>query len=408
MRLWMSGMWAACLREIKGIPSRPQEWISSALLPIFWLLIIVGIFGQGLMTSVPVGVVNEDGGSLSRQVLMKLEALPSVRPVPFDSRHEAEASLKAARTYGTIVFPKHFTRDSLKGEGTLEFVLNKSYYAVATTLEVDVKTALANLAKEVGAAKMTAARGGTFEANAERLRIQYPEVYFLGNPGFNFSAYLLPTLIPGLIALAAALTFGGLLIREWRDGGTNELLRTANGYASAAMVGKLLPWFGFYCLVGLGWVAGFAGWMGWAPAGSYWLWCAATILFILSVLSIAILFCGLAVSWILGLSALIAYFAPCFPFTGFSYPLEAMTPGVAWFGELLPLTHYLAIQGQIWMLGSPVDHTLKTMGILSLFVVIPLAIGVPVYLWRFRLGARREALREAHDAREQALSGDVP
>lgn len=394
----MSGMWAACRLELKGIPTRPQEWISCALLPVFWFLLFVGIFGQGLMTSIPVGVVNEDGGVLSREVLMKLEALPSVRPVPFDSRHEAEASLKSARTYGTLIFPKHFTRDSLKGAGTLEFLLNKSYYAVATTLEVDVKMALADLAKEVGTAKMTLARGGSFEANAERLRIQYPDVYFLGNAGFNFSAYLLPTLIPGLIALAAGLTFGGILIREWRDGGANRLLRAANGYASAVMVGKLLPWFVFYCLVGLGWVAGFAGWMGWTPAGSYWLWCAATLLFILSVLALAILFCGLAISWVLGLSAIIAYFAPCFPFTGFSYPLEAMTPGVAWFGELLPLTHYLAIQGQVWMLGSSLDHTFKTMGTLSLFVIIPLLIGLPIYLWRYRLGARREALREVTES----------
>lgn len=402
MRHWMSGVWAACQLEIRGIPTRPQEWLSCALLPVCWLLLMAALFGQGLMTAVPVGIVNEDGGQLAREIVLRLDAIPSVCPVSFETRGEADAALKAARTYGTVVLPTHFTRDSLKGEGTVELILNKSYYAVATTLEVDIKTALADLAKEKGAVKMTAARGGTLQANANRLRIQIPDVYFLGNPGFNFSAYLLPTLIPGLIALAAGLTFGGLLIREWRDGGMSRLLRVAHGYPSAAMVGKLLPWFIFYVAVGLCWVAGFSGWMGWAPAGGYWLWCVSTVLLILSVLSIAVLFCSLAISWILALSAVIAYFAPCFPFTGFSYPLEAMTPGVAWFGQLLPLTHYLAIQGQIWMLNSPVDHTLQTMGVLSLFVVIPLLIGCPIYCWRFR----KEAERESEQVHGTLASGD--
>ena len=44
---------------------------------------------------------------------------------------------------------------------------------------------------------MTAARGGSLKAESNNLRIASPEVYFLGNTGFNFSAYLLPTLIPG-------------------------------------------------------------------------------------------------------------------------------------------------------------------------------------------------------------------
>ena len=77
---------------------------------------------------------------------------------------------------------------------------------------MDVKTALAAVMKSAGTIRMTAARGGSLKAESNNLRIASPEVYFLGNTGFNFSAYLLPTLIPGLIALAAGLTFSGVLV----------------------------------------------------------------------------------------------------------------------------------------------------------------------------------------------------
>lgn len=158
----------------------------------------------------------------------------------------------------------------------------------------------------------------------------------MGNQGFNFVAYLLPTLIPGLIALAAGITFAGVLVREWRDGGTYTLLSHANGFASAAILGKLFPWFIFYCVLGFAWVGGIAGWLGWAPAGSLALWLIATVCLVAAMASIAVMLTSTSISWPIGVSAVICVSAPSFPFTGFSYPLESMTPGASFLGTYYP------------------------------------------------------------------------
>lgn len=400
MKQWFEGLWRAARIECSYTRSHPQQWVICALLPILWLLVVANTFGTGLMTKLPVGLVNEDAGPLSRELVMVLDAVPSLGLRSFETASQAEAALARAETYATIVIPRNFTKESLNGRGgTIEFLINKSYYAVGTILEVDVKTALADVMKHAGALQMTAARGGSLKAEAASLRIVSPEVYFLGNTGFNFSAYLLPTLIPGLIALAAGLTFSGVLVREWRDGGAARLLSAANGSACAAILGKLLPWFLFYALLGLCWVWGLTGVLGWTAAGSVAVWLGATVMLIASMAAIAVLFTASALSWPIAVSALICFAAPSFPFTGFSYPLESMTPGAAFFGELLPLTHYLAVQGECWILNSPLDHVFSRLVPLALLIAVPMAAGLPILSVRLR----GWSAKEADEARIRAL-----
>ena len=103
-------------------------------------------------------------------------------------------------------------------------------------------------------------------------------------------------------------------------------------------------------MLGLCWVFGLTGVLGWTAAGSVGIWIGATVMLIAAMASIAVLFTAASLSWPIAVSALICFAAPSFPFTGFSYPLESMTPGAAFFGQLLPLTHYLAVQGECWIL----------------------------------------------------------
>ena len=181
-----------------------------------------------------------------------------------------------------------------------------------------------------------------------------------------------------------------MLVREWRDGGATRLLAAANDFASAAILGKLLPWFVFYVVLGLCWVFGLTGVLGWTAAGSVGIWIGATVMLIAAMASIAVLFTAASLSWPIAVSALICFAAPSFPFTGFSYPLESMTPGAAFFGQLLPLTHYLAVQGECWILNSPLDHVFTRLAPLALLIVVPMAAGLPILGVRLRAWSSKD------------------
>lgn len=377
--------------EVSGVFSRPKEWVTGLLLPLFWCVVLALTFGDGLMTRLPVGVVDLDLSSTSRAAIERVEALPSVRSVRFASIAEANDALARGATYGTIVVPPDWERDNLRGTGSaLSLQLNKTYYAVGTILEVDLKSALAAARMEEAAVKLTQA-GGTFAANAGRMRVTVPDVDFEGNTAFNFFAYLLPTLLPGVLALGAALMFVSSTVREWRDGGLDRFFEAARGSATAVVLGKLLPWVLFFGLASTAWVGYFAGVEGWSATGPVALWIAGGWVLVLAMAGLSVLFTAISPTWVIAVSATVCLIAPTFPFTGFSFPLEAMTPGAAFFGELLPLTHYLRLQSEVWVLGSPVETILATLATLALFPLVFFAAGTPLLAAKWRGQLRLEA-----------------
>ncbi len=106
MKHWFEGLVNTARIECRYTRRHPQQWVICALLPVMWLLFVANTFGTGLMTKPPVGLVNEDGGPLARELVMVLDAVPSLGLRGFETATEAEAALSRAETYGTIVIPK--------------------------------------------------------------------------------------------------------------------------------------------------------------------------------------------------------------------------------------------------------------------------------------------------------------
>ena len=392
MRAWFSKAAAAARFEVAWVLSHPKEWLAAVAAPLVWCLMLAATFGDGLMTQIPVGYTDADRSAASREVIETLSALPSVRLVPFADVAAAERALKTASVYGVVTIPENFEADRRRGTGSpVVLQINKLYYAVGTILEVDLKTALTNLKVAETAVQLTSG-GGTFAENARRLRLSMPEVYFLGNPAFNFSAYLLPTLVPGVMALGALLGFVASLVREWREGRVTAWLAAARGSATAAVAGKLTPWIAVWFLAGGVWVAGFAGAAGWGVAGSLSVWFLGTALLMLSMAALALFAASLAPSWVIAVSACICLVAPTFPFTGFSFPLDAMSPGAQLFGVFLPLTHYLELQSGVWVLDAPAAVLIKQLGLLALFPLVMGGVGLPMLVRRMHGWVKKEAV----------------
>ncbi|MFU0842330.1 MAG: hypothetical protein ACFWTZ_06975 [Burkholderia sp.] len=402
MRRWFNNVWRACRYEIAWVIDHPQVILLCVVLPVCWLLVLAGTFGAGgQITKIPTGFVNLDGDSAySRDIMLRLDALSKVKMVQYDTIEQAEASLRSFKTFDYVVIPKNFARDMMNGRGaTVEINVNKNSYAVATFIELDIKAALAASSKETAAARVTAARGGSIDANASLMRVRTVEAYYKGNPAFNFFSYLLPTLLPGVLALASGLVFAGVIGREWRALTMHRALEVTGGSVTALFVGKLLPWVCWFVVVALCWVAGFAGFSGNAPEGPLYIWMLIAAMLILDMAALALMFMSLGPTWLLGALMLTGVTAPAFPFTGFAYPFESMSTTVAAFGHLIPLTHFLAGQADVWAVGSPLSHLMKDLGIQLLFLVIPGTAGLSLLCVR----APKIAAAEFIERRRQKL-----
>ena len=369
------------LREVRTVLRSPWDITMFIVMPVIWCLLIIGLFGQGMIRDVPVGVVNLDHHPESIELEVKLDALPSVKLVSYGSPLEAQKALKRSDIYAYLTIPDRWLDRNSKPDGSsLELYFPKSLYAIATTLELDIKQALLAFQKE-NLVRLTQT-AGLNEKQAQRAsELISVHSITLGNIAFNFQAYILPTLIPGILHLGLALALASRLLAEWHDRKVKLWLDVAKGNPLIAFLGKAIPWWALYTFYGFVYIAVMTGYLGWWVQGSLILWLIGLAFFmaVMTLLPLFLIGVFMPLGWVIVLSCTVGYIAPIFPYTGFSYPLDSMAEPVQWLAMTFPLTHYFHFQGQEWILNAPLTSSLYTLGKLAIFALLWFGVGFALF-----------------------------
>ena len=229
--------------EIEAVIHSPWDIAMFVLMPVIWCLLIAGLFGQGLMRDIPVGIVNLDHHPESIELESRIDAIPSVKLISCASPLEAERGIKRGELYAYMVIPDSWLDRSAKPQGSaIELYFPKTLYAIGTTLELDIKQTLLAYQNEkfTRLAQSAGLTGKQAERAASLIRVN---AVTLGNIGFKFQADILPTLIPGILHLALTLAVASRLLCEWRDRKVKQWVDAADGSALIAFLGKAIPWF---------------------------------------------------------------------------------------------------------------------------------------------------------------------
>lgn len=393
MSSFLSDFKRAFVQEARTTSDTPLLWLTGIVVPVFWCLAVVAVFATGLMRNIPVGLVDYDNSAESRDLIRSLDAVASVDFVNYENPQAATVDLATGNIYALFVIGHNWSEKTSgsRSDSALELFLNKSYYAIATTVETDLKLALSQI--QIGQMLEAASVvGGGFAGNKERLAVLDADILIAGNPALNFKAYLLTTILPGVLALGAILTCVGSLTREWRLKTVHQVVETYS-HLTGFLLGRMSFWLVLYSLMGLAYLAWFTGWEGWGVQGNLAAWALGIVLFFASMPALAMLYTSLSPSWIIAMSVAIGTTAPIFPFTGFSFPLDSMDAAAQLLAQFLPLTWYLRLHSSQWVLGSELSHTIYLLSMLSLFVIIPAAVGLTLMPRRMRKWAQKE--REA-------------
>ncbi|MCI6530442.1 MAG: ABC transporter permease [Mesosutterella sp.] len=394
---WFRSLRKALFLEVSTVFSSPREVLSCLVMPVVWCVLLAGLFNQGLYRGIPFGIVNEDQTPLSSEVVRQVRALPSLKLIELPQEQAVE-QLRSGELKGMLLIPRGWSETWRRPGGkSLQLYVSRTLFAVSTMLELDVKKALSTWSVEktrlqimpMGGTEGTARITGLFQLN---------EV-LLGNQAFNFRSYLLSGLIPMLIGLSCVLAVSNSLVREWRRNREAVLLRAA-GSPLAAVLGKLLFWFGVYTVYMFTYIAWFSAVQGALPAGSMAVWLLFGFAFVAGMVSLAVLFCSAAPTWFSAMVMCVITTAPTIPFTGFTFPDFNMDIGARTLSHLLPLTWYIHGQEQQWVLGSPASTWLPTLGIALLFAVVPQALCLPLLLRRIRRRAESPAKQPSQPREE--------
>ena len=90
-------------RELRRIIHRPIYWIASIVLPLFSLVFMATIFGNGQMTDLPVGVVDAENTSASRHIVRMVDATHELKIIRhYTNETEAREAMQRKEIYGYL------------------------------------------------------------------------------------------------------------------------------------------------------------------------------------------------------------------------------------------------------------------------------------------------------------------
>jgi ABC-2 type transport system permease protein len=338
------------------------------MIPLMQLI----LFGYAINTTprdLPAAVLLQESSDVGRSILAALENTKFFK-VTHRARNVAEMDRLLAS--GTVLFavevPVGFERALRRGERPALLVAADATDPVATGSAMSALNELVRIALQHDRAIPDGA-APVFEI---RQHARY-------NPAGASQLNIVPGLM-GTILTLTMLIFTALSVTREMERGTMESLLAMPITPLEIMLGKIAP----YVLIGFlqaALIFGAGILLFSVPVlGNLVLLALLTTLFIATNLSIGYTFSTLAQNQLQAIQMAMMFFLPNILLSGFVFPFLGMPLWAQWFGEFLPLTHYIRIVRAIMLNGS----TLGDLHVDVLWLAGLMLLAMTIAVTRFR------------------------
>ena len=373
----MNSIVKSLTRESRRLGASPWDLAMVTWVPLLAVALMWWVFSAGLPRHLPVGVVDADQSSLSRQLVRMLDATPGLRVTRHHANHaEAERALRNVQVYAVITVPRDFARTVKEGRAAQVTLLHNAQLGTHSgVLQRDVRAVVGTLSAGIEMAARNR-RGESAQAVHVSMEPIHTQMVALFNVSSNYEQFLGAALIPALLHILAMTAGAWAVGRELRDRTVGEWLGSGGlPNIAGALIGKLaLPWasltlLGLLALVGITWGRG------WHPPGNLW-WVAAALALLMAVsLMAGAALAGITRSLRTALSGTGFFAAPAFAFSGVAFPLAGMPGSARAWAEAMPFTHYIRLQIEQMQMGAPLATSVSTMVALMLATAVLWLVG---------------------------------
>ncbi len=370
----MKNFWKVVRREFGIICRKPVYVLGSVVMMAVCCLFYLTFFKAGLPEKLPIGVVDYDNSSLSRNFCSQLDATQLGKVVHFDSFSEARDAMQTGEVASLCVIPKDMAADVYANRRpTFTYYVN-SLYMIAGALSY--KDVLTMVTLTGGAVQREVFRAKGY-AEGQIMGLIQPIVideHHIGNPMTSYSIYLNNIILPGLLCLSIVFVLIYALCSELRYGTSRELMETAGGSFATALLGKLTPYTVLYLLMGLLLDLLMYGVCKFPVAGSVGNMILLMLVFIIACEAVAVTIVGLVPVLRIALSIAALFTILGFSFSGFTFPVEAMPRAIQGIAVLFPLRFYYLAYVQEAIYGTGLGDWWPYLVYLLLFLVGPLCV----------------------------------
>lgn len=368
-------LWNVMKREGKRLVSRPLYLFCMVVAPLFCYVFFTTLMDSGLPKDMPVGVVDEDLTTTSRQLARNLDAFEQTAVVAhYPNVTEARQAMQRGDIYGFYYIPEGTTaKAQAQRQPKLSFYTNNTLLIAGSLLYKDMKM-MSELASGAAARSVLYAKGATEDQAMGFLQPIVIDTHPLNNPWINYSVYLNNTFTPGVLMLMIFMVTVFSIGVEIKDRTARQWLRTGNNSIWISLAGKLLPHTAVFFLMGILYNVYLYGFLHFPCNSGIGPMLFATLCLVLASQGMGILMIGVLPTLRLGLSFASLWGVLSFSMCGLSFPAMGMHPTLQALANLFPLRHYFLIYVDQALNGYPMIYSWANYVALLLFMMLPFLI----------------------------------
>lgn len=368
-------LWNVMKREGKRLVSRPLYLFCMVVAPLFCYVFFTTLMDSGLPQDMPVGVVDEDLTTTSRQLARNLDAFEQTAVVAhYPNVSEARQAMQRGDIYGFYYIPEGTTaKVQAQRQPKVSFYTNNTLLIAGSLLYKDMKM-MSELASGAAARSVLYAKGATEDQAMGFLQPIVIDTHPLNNPWINYSVYLNNTFTPGVLMLMIFMVTVFSIGVEIKDRTARQWLRTGNNSIWISLAGKLLPHTAVFFLMGILYNVYLYGFLHFPCNSGIGPMLFATLCLVLASQGMGILMIGVLPTLRLGLSFASLWGVLSFSMCGLSFPAMGMHPTLQALANLFPLRHYFLIYVDQALNGYPMIYSWTNYVALLLFMMLPFLI----------------------------------
>lgn len=359
-------------REVHRLVSRPLYLFCMIIAPLLCCAFFTSLMKEGLPQNLPVGVVDQDNTSTTRNMIRNLDAFSQTGIAgQYATADQARQAIQQGTIYAFYYIPQGTTQKLISGrQPIVSFYTNNSFLIAGSLIYRDMRI-LSVLAGGSATLQTLKAKGVNEESAKAFLQPIVLDTHALNNPWLNYSVYLNNTILPGILMLMIFMVTIYAIGSELKYNTAREWLAISGNHIGKALLGKLLPHTVIFFLVATAYDAYLYGFLHFPCHSGAGPLLFASLLMVLASQAFGVFLISLLPTLRLALSVSSLWGMVSFSISGFTFPVMAMHPSLQVLSNLFPLRHYFLIYVNQTLNGYPVSDAWKSYLALCLFLILP-------------------------------------
>ncbi|MBD8347287.1 ABC transporter permease [Dysgonomonas sp. HGC4] len=360
-------------RELIRMTSRKLYLGICIVLPLFCIFFMATIFGTGQMENIPIGIIDLDQTSTSRNISRTVSTVPTFKVTKhYTDIESARKATQQTKIYGYLVIPNNFEADVMAGrQATLSYYYHYALLSVGTEIYGAFESLLEPLSMTPIVTEAMAL--GISENQITNVLVPVnTQTHPLYNSGLDYSIYLTNPFFFILFQVIILLVTVYIVGSEIKFRTATQWLETANMNMFTAIVGKLLPYTVIFCIIGI-----FANYIlfgvmdipfscGFLPLN------ITTIIFIIATQAFGVFLFSLfpAIGIVISVVSMVGSLGATL--SGITFPVPFMYSAVYYCSFLFPVRHFVEINQNLLYGNYGFAYTWQNVSALFIFPLVAL------------------------------------